>query len=55
MSHPSVVHAHHIPESDAALIAEIIAWLSPYLPHQGTLQHFVHHNPLGIPPLCAVA
>ncbi|MGV3523105.1 MAG: putative inorganic carbon transporter subunit DabA [Candidatus Sericytochromatia bacterium] len=23
-----------------------IAWISTYLPHQGTLQHFVHHNPL---------
>jgi len=25
---------------------EVIAWVSRYLPHQGTLQHFVHHNPL---------
>ncbi|PIQ26285.1 hypothetical protein COW36_15155 [bacterium (Candidatus Blackallbacteria) CG17_big_fil_post_rev_8_21_14_2_50_48_46] len=23
-----------------------LAWVSKYLPHQGTLQHFVHHNPL---------
>ena len=24
----------------------LIDWVSVYLPHQGTLQHFVHHNPL---------
>lgn len=25
---------------------QVITWVGTYLPHQGTLQHFIHHNPL---------
>ena len=33
------------PATSSALLKEL-AWAKKHLPHQGTLQHFVHHNPL---------
>lgn len=35
-----------MPAHDAFDWNQKMAWVSQYLPHQGTLQHFVHHNPL---------
>jgi uncharacterized protein len=45
---PLFLHSPLTPEAVAVeTLSDTLNWVGYYLPHQGTLQHFVHHNPLG--------